>query len=135
MKILHSLFLLTTLSGLFSSCGTHLVLTHVGCRPEDVLSFYKAEGRWYTSDMKKRATGAQSFHYEEKAHSFWGKTLSPVQEISLCEMVHHQRGKNIDIETYFSLRDLLWGIVPGYSPRTIVLKGEYDLLEEKDANP
>lgn len=111
----------------FFSCGSHVVISPLACENDDYLNFYRAEGRWFTHDLKSTEVKANQFKYTEQTHSFFGTKLSSKQGVHPCEMLQHQKAKNITIESKFSLQDVLWGLIPGYSPRTVTLRGEYDI--------
>lgn len=108
-----------------------MVITPTDCQKKDYLSFYRPESKWFTYDLKNSKEKMGQFHYSKTTHSFFGKTLSEIQKVSVCEMINHQKGREVTIETKFTLEDVLMGFIPGHSPRTITINGLY-ILEEMD---
>jgi hypothetical protein len=79
--------------------------------------------KWYT--LK---TEDFRYHRYAQVQNFWGTLFYPKEKgrIDLCELGFHQGADEIRIRTYFSFTDILWGLIPGNSVRTVEMSGVFE---------
>ncbi len=93
------------------SCTSNIQITSYPCKRELALE-----------ESKKGI----DFFYQVKMVNLFSLTM----DLPICEFIDEQNEnrepiKTLDITTYTSNWDLLWGIIPGLSRRTVEIKGSY----------
>ncbi|MBF0297919.1 MAG: hypothetical protein HQK51_04325 [Oligoflexia bacterium] len=132
---------------LTSSCGSNLVISSKHCQIRDTIDFHKITTSVLRADVVDSFNNKDisRFNLNIRTHAFFGSTNPNSYSVSICPFlienlrdqyvrdvtneINNPREKDsikeLEITTFYSLKDVILGIIPIYSPRSINVTGLY----------
>ncbi|MBF0363360.1 MAG: hypothetical protein HQK49_20225 [Oligoflexia bacterium] len=135
---------LTIFIQILSSCGSNLVISSSRCLSKDTVDLNRVHfnDEWLTEfeeeQVKNQSTinkqDVQKFKLNARTHALFGSHLPKSYNFKICPFLNNNLRANdstndsireLNITTYYSFKDVILGVVPIYSPRSIEINGLY----------
>lgn len=117
--------MLALLGPFLFSCGSHTVISYDQCLSNEQVQMAKKDKNLaFVNDSDLIAREGHSY-------SLLGKGISSLSQVDICQSLFgldnrfSQQVDYVQMESFYSWSDVLWGILPFYDPRSVHFKVQF----------